>query len=1326
MNAKDAPQKPENRAGLPHLAYRITNYTASRKWLLTLLRDSLRPKQSEQKGPLFGLTTRDRDDTAIALLDAWAVLADVLTFYQERIANEGYLRTATERRSVLELARMIGYELNPGVAASSYFTFTVEDAPGSPEVATIPRGTQVVSIPGEDELPQTFETSEDFLARVDWNNLKPRPSRPQAVKSPIQQGLQQLYLKGINTQLKPGDFILLLDNDFADRRYLMLLTDVIANPSDDYTLVRWQTAFSVNGTGLPTESILLQNPQLFAFRQKAFLFGYDAPKTVSLVVTHINPPPNPPLPPSETREWSDIQNLLNAPSNTELDLDSLYPQILQGSWIVLYDKPPTDTPSHKAYKVVNISSAARARSVVPVVRENPATSENFGQISLVTRAALDAAKVGDARSTIVLAQSELLELVPEPLIVSDRQTDIFQDPIQGKTVFLSEFVQKLHRNQILIVSGQRIRAQLNEIGGVFLLNESNSWKRINKGLTNSQVRSLTVDKDETILLAGTTEKIFRSTNKGELWEPIIEWDSTSKTLEMKEIQALLLTQSDDSAKSYLMFVGTAEGIFRFKSPIGQTWDKEEDSTGLTYSDIRVIYLYQERQILIGTINGGVFRSVDNGKTWRTTGLNNTDVHSLTSYPRASPEFTFAGTIRDGIFRSIDTKFLTWQQIIDTRQGTGIITTEGVVVTGQGANFSAQMQQVKPGDVINAGGQSRTVLEITSEINSDGKLIVDRPFRPDLTTNTSFTINTGLTNRNITALDTKAGFLFAGTAGSGVFRSSTESGTRKLGDRWTAVNTGLTDLEIRCLVIDESGVIWVGTSKAGVFRSTNNGDSWEAVNTHLTNLDVRAILPPQGKSSNFFVGGIGILQPPEGSYPKPVQRGDILQVLEPPASIPDNPNYQLWKLMDKDGFQGDFITTTALDQSDFKNEITLLPALADSEVVSEIAIIQNPPTEQQRPILTLQQPLKCAYDPATVRIYANVVPATHGETVQEVLGSGDGHLPNQRFGLKKPPLTYVPASNARGSESSLEVRVNGILWQEVSSLYPLKPSDQNYIIRIQDDGTTIVTFGDGTKGARLPSGLENITSTYRSGIGLDGNLQAEQLSLLKTRPLGISEVINPLPATGGAPRESLTEAQVNAPATVRTLDRIVSIRDFEDFAQGFAGIGKAQAVPLWNGETQQVHITVAGVQGNEVLKDSNLYTKLVEAIDNARDPIQQVQVDSYERLLFNLEARLLLDLRYEAKVVTEKIRQTLQNTFAFEKRKFGQDVTSSEVIAAVQSVEGVIAVDLDALYQVGRSKALERSLTALSARYDAQTYTIQPAQLLRLNPEGIQLTIVSTL
>src|SRR5262245_39904854 len=49
-------------------------------------------------------------EAGTALLDGWACIADVLTFYQERIANEGYLRTATERRSVIELGQLTGYQ----------------------------------------------------------------------------------------------------------------------------------------------------------------------------------------------------------------------------------------------------------------------------------------------------------------------------------------------------------------------------------------------------------------------------------------------------------------------------------------------------------------------------------------------------------------------------------------------------------------------------------------------------------------------------------------------------------------------------------------------------------------------------------------------------------------------------------------------------------------------------------------------------------------------------------------------------------------------------------------------------------------------------------------------------------------------------------------------------------------------------------------------------------------------------------------------------------------------------------------------------------------
>ena len=205
--------KLDNPPGQPMLAYRLDKHSTFLRRMLTNL-----PGQVIQSGPNKGtrpltkLTTLAKEDPAIALLDAWATVADVLTFYQERIANEGYLRTATERRSVLELARSIGYELNPGVAASAFLAFTVENAQGAPGYATVNEGTKVMSIPKQDKKPQIFETVEKIEARAEWNALKPRATE---LKMP-DIGAKEVYLKGITTGLKPGDGLLFVGKECKD------------------------------------------------------------------------------------------------------------------------------------------------------------------------------------------------------------------------------------------------------------------------------------------------------------------------------------------------------------------------------------------------------------------------------------------------------------------------------------------------------------------------------------------------------------------------------------------------------------------------------------------------------------------------------------------------------------------------------------------------------------------------------------------------------------------------------------------------------------------------------------------------------------------------------------------------------------------------------------------------------------------------------------------------------------------------------------------------------------------------------------------------------
>ena len=81
--------KIENPPGLAAISYRVgTHGTFKASMQAAIAREPA----------LRALTTREDDDPAIALLDAWATVLDVLSFYEERIANEGFLRTATERR----------------------------------------------------------------------------------------------------------------------------------------------------------------------------------------------------------------------------------------------------------------------------------------------------------------------------------------------------------------------------------------------------------------------------------------------------------------------------------------------------------------------------------------------------------------------------------------------------------------------------------------------------------------------------------------------------------------------------------------------------------------------------------------------------------------------------------------------------------------------------------------------------------------------------------------------------------------------------------------------------------------------------------------------------------------------------------------------------------------------------------------------------------------------------------------------------------------------------------------------------------------------------
>lgn len=900
----------DNRPGKSALDYRIGTYgTFFKRMLRSLPKVEISSGQNAGFHPLAALGTRELDDPAIAILDAWAVTLDVLTFYQERIANEGYLRTATERRSVMELSRAVGYELSPGVAASTYLAFKVEDLPGSPGAATIPKGTRVQSIPGQGQLPQIFETSYEITAQAKWNSLRPRMTLPQ----PLDSKVSPIYIDGLDSDLKKGGYILfIIPTSTGVKAVARMIKSVTVEDKLKRTLVELAELQDNN-----------KKPS-----------GYTVFKP----------------------DRDDLKPLKSIPLNS----DTVETEILHRAW---------------------------------------------------------------------------------------EEKDL--------TAFIA-------------IQGWDERRMMDHISSMATRTVSQASSKVN-------IKTVYTD-----LAVKTDSNLIKST-KGE---------------------AEAGTQ--ESAPAFGLYAFRVQlGPFGHNAP---RWDSLPVSLRAATVD-----------------NGGFIAYPDN---WD------------------SPPIS----------------------IIET---TVVNRDTGKRAYYHDADFFLE----------------RTLPDLTK----DDWILLKKSGDP-LPCQISSVVERSLADFSLSAKAT------------GVTLKEGKEDLSGFGVRSTTIFAQSRPLQLALLPIEDD--IGAGTAEE----------------SQIT-LD-RMVM---GLNSGQAVAVSGECRDLEGVI--------FTEVV------------LLTQIIHKDGF------TT----------------------------------------LFYEPKLEHKYIRSTLAINGNLVAATHGATVHEVLGSGDGSQANQKFILKKPPLTYVPSSNSAGRESTLNISVNGIAWKEVSQLYGQDGQSESFMVRIGDDQKAAVIFGDGEMGCRPATGTENIVAAYRSGIGRDGMLEKDKLTLLPVRPLGISSVTNPLATNGANEPESRDQARSNAPRSVQILERIVSLQDFEDFSRAYPGIGKARAVTFNSGEERIVHITVAAaepmaVSGSSfspathlVGKSSLLSSNLVKAIKAASDSIQHFVVDTYQPLFFNLSARLNIDLRYDSRSVLAEVEGELKKTFSFGSRDFGQMATAAEAIAVMQKVPGIVAVYLDKFF-----------------------------------------------
>lgn len=305
-----------------------------------------------------------------------------------------------------------------------------------------------------------------------------------------------------------------------------------------------------------------------------------------------------------------------------------------------------------------------------------------------------------------------------------------------------------------------------------------------------------------------------------------------------------------------------------------------------------------------------------------------------------------------------------------------------------------------------------------------------------------------------------------------------------------------------------------------------------------------------------------------------------------------------------------------------------------------------------------------------------VRATQGVTVpNEVIGTSTGEA-NQIFELADGPVI----------DKSITIVVGSSTYQYVPYLIDYNNSDPVFTTYTNAENTTYILFGDNISG-RIPPVNSQITATYRTGGGTSGNVGANTISYIITNGTSGLTVKNQYidaedsgAAVGGADRESTDAIRVNAPLSLRSLDRAVATADYAALAVK-GGAAKAVAVAdVYTSVTVYiVPFGDKGVTGNGVTPSgtfnslkTTLNTFLIDKIP--ANTSVTFQPASYVDVL--IDASITCLPQYKQSKIQADVTAALDTLFDIDNVVFNDRISINDITSTINSIEGVAFVELE--------------------------------------------------
>lgn len=335
-------------------------------------------------------------------------------------------------------------------------------------------------------------------------------------------------------------------------------------------------------------------------------------------------------------------------------------------------------------------------------------------------------------------------------------------------------------------------------------------------------------------------------------------------------------------------------------------------------------------------------------------------------------------------------------------------------------------------------------------------------------------------------------------------------------------------------------------------------------------------------------------------------------------------------------------------------------------------------------VTIPQGFRIATSDNTNKIYyastsAVVIPS--GEITANIqLGEGERHnstfisdgSANQSYSINTA-IQLPPGQN-----TYVVVYVNGVLWsEEKSSLFGTTTS---YLITLDNNDNATISFGDGTNG-HIPASGTSIQLIYWSGNGVEGRIGTDVLTDIQdTITVGTTTIemtsTNDLASSGGYNRESIEHAKYWAPKMLKTLDRLVSLEDYDTYVNQYskAGYGAVSlAKSYWKSSDlyaceMDLYVLSKDISGNYVVCSPALIEQLQADLELRRCWSQQINIldGILYPVLFDLDIKI--NSNYNTSSVITQVTSAI-NTHIIN-LSFGSTLYLAKITDLAMSIDGV--------------------------------------------------------